>query len=207
MKYLIANIVFAIGSGFNDSLTTAYPSQTQYGNSNSHAQYSSASFVPQDQQTNNLHQMQSHRYDNGTGLPLGPPESSSSFQTLNTSVQQSSLNPFNWSQNQDKGVEDFLSEEEIRARSHEMLENEDMQHLLRLFSMQGHSSITGPDDDFSFPSYASSPLPNFSLDKERNRSGKAVVGWLKIKAAMRWGFFIRKKAAERRAQIVELDDE
>jgi hypothetical protein len=30
---------------------------------------------------------------------------------------------------------------------------------------------------------------------------------LKIKAAMRWGFFIRKKAAERRAQLVELDDD
>lgn len=206
LKCLIANIVFAIGSGYNDSLTTTYPTQTQYENSNSHAQYSSASFVPQDQQTNSSHQMQNHRYDKGEGLALGPAESSSSFQTLNTSVQHSSLNPFDWSQNRDEGIEDFLSEEEIHARSHEMLENDDMQHLLRLFSMQGHSSITGPDDGFSFPSFAPSPLPNFSFDEERNRPGKAVVGWLKIKAAMRWGFFIRKKAAERRAQIVQLDN-
>lgn len=61
------------------------------------------------------------------------------------------------------------------------------------------------DDGYSFSSYMPSPIPNF--DEDRSRSGKAVVGWLKIKAAMRWGFFIRKKAAERRAQIVELDDE
>lgn len=47
----------------------------------------------------------------------------------------------------------------------------------------------------------------FRLNDDRSRSGKAVVGWLKIKAAMRWGFFVRKKAAERRAQIVQLDDD
>ncbi|KAK1391594.1 hypothetical protein POM88_010650 [Heracleum sosnowskyi] len=158
-------------TGFNDNLATRYTSQAQYENSSSRSQYGSTSFVSQDQQSNN--------YDNRVGLALGPPQSSSSFQTLNTSVQQSSLNPFDdWSQNQNKGVDDFLSEEEIRVRSHEMLENEDMQHLLRLFSMQ-----------------------------DQNRPGKAVVGWLKIKAAMRWGFFIRKKAAERRAKIVQLDDD
>ncbi|XP_017241725.1 calmodulin-binding protein 60 C-like [Daucus carota subsp. sativus] len=195
-------------AGFNDSLTTRYPSQSQFENPNSRAQYGSTSFVSQDQQANHSHQMQSNNYDNRVGLALGPPQSSSSFQTLNTSVQQSSLNPFDdWSQNQNKGVDDFLSEEEIRARSHEMLENEDMQHLLRLFSMQGHTSVNGPDDGFSFPSFAPSPLPNFSFDEDQNRPGKAVVGWLKIKAAMRWGFFIRKKAAERRAKIVQLDDD
>ncbi|KAK8953057.1 hypothetical protein KSP40_PGU014329 [Platanthera guangdongensis] len=43
--------------------------------------------------------------------------------------------------------------------------------------------------------------------RSRSSSGKAVVWWLKIKAAMRWGIFIRKKAAERRAQIIELEDE
>ncbi|KAK8965375.1 hypothetical protein KSP40_PGU006629 [Platanthera guangdongensis] len=42
---------------------------------------------------------------------------------------------------------------------------------------------------------------------QHSSSGKAVVWWLKIKAAMRWGIFIRKKAAERRAQIIELEDE
>ncbi|GKV53037.1 hypothetical protein SLEP1_g59587 [Rubroshorea leprosula] len=47
-------------------------------------------------------------------------------------------------------------------------------------------------------------MPNF--DEDRSRPGKAVVGFLKIKAALRWGFFIRKKAAERQAQIVELEE-
>lgn len=98
---------------------------------------------------------------------------------------------------------DFFNEDEIRMRSHEMLENEDMQHLLRLFSMGGHASISVPEDGFMFPSSVPSPQ---RYDEDRTRSGKAVVGWLKIKAAMRWGFFIRKKAAERRAQIVELED-
>ena len=80
-----------------------------------------------------------------------------------------------------------------------------MQQLLRVFNMGGAS--TGlPDETFSFP-YMQSPLPNPGFEGEPSRpSGKAVVGWLKIKAAMRWGIFVRKKAAERRAQLVELDD-
>ena len=61
-----------------------------------------------------------------------------------------------------------------------------------------------PEDGYHFPSFMPSPMPGYDEDR---RPGRAVVGWLKIKAAMRWGFFIRKKAAERRAQIVELDDE
>ncbi|KAK8965374.1 hypothetical protein KSP40_PGU006628 [Platanthera guangdongensis] len=40
----------------------------------------------------------------------------------------------------------------------------------------------------------------------KDHRGESVVWWLKIKAAMRWGIFIRKKAAERRAQIIELED-
>lgn len=89
-------------------------------------------------------------------------------------------------------------------RSHEILENEDMQHLLRHFSMGGHSSVYVPEDGYGFP-YMPSPS-GFSYNEDRTRSGKAVVGWLKIKAAMRWGIFVRKKAAERRAQLVELED-
>lgn len=185
-------------------MATRYPSQPQIVNSNSRAQFDGTSFVSNDQLVDNSHQIQSTRYGNSTvGLALGPPQSSNSgFQAIGSSVQQSNLNPFDdWSHNRDKGVEDFFSEEEIRMRSNEMLENDDMQHLLRLFSMGGHAS----EDGYSFPSFMPSPMPNF--DEDRTRPGKAVVGWLKIKAAMRWGFFIRKKAAERRAQIVELEDE
>jgi hypothetical protein len=195
-------------SGYNDAMSTRYSAQGQMVNSNSHTQFDST-FMPHDQVSSNSHETQSPSGENSAvGLALGPSQSSTSgFQTLSTSIQPSSLAPFDdWSHNRDKGVDEFFSEEEIRMRSHEMLENDDMQQLLRIFSMGNHASINMPEDAYAYSSYiSSSPMPNF--DEDRTRPGKAVVGWLKIKAAMRWGFFIRKKAAERRAQIVELDDE
>ncbi|KAJ7979488.1 Calmodulin-binding protein [Quillaja saponaria] len=194
--------------GYNDNLETRYTTQSEMLSSNSRAQFDSTSYVSHDQLTSNSHHAQSSRNDsNNIGFALGPLQSSTSgFHTVNSSIQPSTLSPFDdWSHNRDKGVDEFFSEEEIRIRSHEMLENEDMQHLLRLFSMGGHANMNVPEDGFSFSSYMPSPMPNF--DEDRTRSGKAVVGWLKIKAAMRWGFFIRKIAAEKRAQIVELDDE
>lgn len=198
------------GLGYNDNMTARYSTQSQLINSSSRTQFEPASFTQHDQQVNQPNQIDSAPYDSRVGLALGPPQSSSSssFQASNASLQQASLNPFeDWSTNRDKGVDDFLSEEEIRMRSHEMLENEDMQHLLRLFSMGGHASVNVPEDGYNFPSYMPSPSPGFSYGEDRTRSGKAVAGWLKIKAAMRWGIFIRKKAAERRARIVELEDE
>lgn len=116
-----------------------------------------------------------------------------------------------------RGLEDYFPEEEIRMRSHEMLENEDMQHLLRLFNMGNggaHGQASGSHVNENYYSYTSGGyMPNtpgfgygFDVDKTRS-SGKAVVGWLKLKAALRWGIFIRKQAAERRAQIVELEDD
>ncbi|KAL3535355.1 hypothetical protein ACH5RR_003816 [Cinchona calisaya] len=198
------------GSGYNDKMATRYTNHSQILNTSSRTLFGSTPFGLPDQQINNSNQIQNVRYDNSAALALAPPQSSSSsFQTVESSVQQSNLNPFeDWSQNRDRGVDEFLSEEEIRMRSHEMLENEDMQHLLRIFSMGGHAAGNVPDDSFAFPAYMPSPSTNFSYDEDRTRPpGKAVVGWLKIKAAMRWGFFIRKKAAERRAQIVELEDE
>ncbi|XP_022134569.1 calmodulin-binding protein 60 B [Momordica charantia] len=190
-------------AGYNDNTATRFSSQPQFVNSTSRAQYDNVPFTP-NELIGSSNQVNITRNDGAFGLALGPPQASSSgFQTMG-SIQESNLNPFDWSNNRDKGVEDFFSEDEIRMRSHEMLENEDMQHLLRMFSMGGHASVNVHDEGFSFPSFMPSPMPSFD---DRNRSGKAVVGWLKIKAAMRWGFFIRKKAAERRAQIVELDEE
>ncbi|XP_060171561.1 calmodulin-binding protein 60 B-like [Lycium barbarum] len=177
------------GSGYNDSMVARMPSQSPMMNSNPRSQFESTPFAPQ-QQITSTHQLQNTRYDSNVGLALGPPQPSS-FQT------QNNLNPF----------DEFLSEEEIRMRSNEILENDDMQHLLRLFSMGGHHSVNVAEDGYGFPSFMPSPSPGFSYDEDRTRSGKAVVGWLKIKAAMRWGFFVRKKAAERRAQLVELDEE
>ncbi|MBA0574501.1 hypothetical protein Golob_001696, partial [Gossypium lobatum] len=196
--------------GYNDNQSTGYSGQSQIMNPNSHNQFGNTQFVPQDQLIDNSQQPESSKNDtNVVGLALGPPQSSIiGFQNIGSSMQPSNLNPFNdWTNNHDKGVEDFLSEEEIRVRSNEMLENEEMQHLLRLFNMGGNASINMTEDSgYGFPNYIPSPMPNF-VDEDRSRSGKAVVGWLKIKAAMRWGFFIRKKAAERRAQIVELEEE
>lgn len=164
-------------------MAARYPNQSQL--INSRAQFEAAPFTQHDQPVN---QIQNAAYDNRVGLALGPFD--------------------DWSNNRNKDTDDFLSEEEIRMRSHEMLENEDMQHLLRLFSMGGHASVNVPEDGFGgFSSYMPTPSPGFSYGEDRARSGKAVAGWLKIKAAMRWGIFIRKKAAERRARLVELDDE
>ncbi|KAE8711274.1 Calmodulin-binding protein 60 C [Hibiscus syriacus] len=200
--WLVGNI-----PGYNDKRSTRYSGQSQIENSNSHKQLGSTQFAPHDQLTDNYQQPQGLKNDsNVVGLALGPPQPSSiEFQNIGSSMQPLNPNPFDdWTNNQDKGVEDFFSEEEIPMRSNEMLENEDMQHLLRLFSMGG-PNVT-EDGGYGFPNYMPSPMPNF-VDEDRSRPGKAVVGWLKIKAAMRWGFFIRKKAAERRAQIEELEEE
>ncbi|KAL4589882.1 hypothetical protein LXL04_002793 [Taraxacum kok-saghyz] len=98
--------------------------------------------------------------------------------------------------------------EEVRLRSSEMLETDDMQKLLRSFGV----GVTGPsfglydNGSYGYNHVAHEPQagPVYAPGPARG-SGKAVVGWLKLKAALRWGIFIRKKAAERRAQLVELD--
>lgn len=127
---------------------------------------------------------------NSTSLALGPP--------------QPAL-PYDNSHPTSSYDDEYLTEEEIRMRSHQMLENDEMQDLLRVFSMGGGTHSGNLEDGFGFPSFMPSPFPNFTFEDDRSRpSGRA--GWLKIKAAMRWGIFIRKKAAERRAQLVELDD-
>lgn len=194
------------GSGYNDGLATRYTAQPQLVNSSSRAQFDGPSFPSHDQLVNNSHQIQSTRNDSSVGLALGPPQSSTmGFQALNSSIQHSNLNPFSdLLNNRDKGVDDYFTEEEIRLRSHEMLESDDMQQLLRVFSMGGHII---PDDGYGFPPYMASPSNCLYEEEDRSRPGRAVVGWLKIKAAMRWGFFIRKKAAEKRAQLVEIEDD
>lgn len=140
--------------------------------------------------------------------PLQQQHQSFEFPALGQPMQPTGMNPFDeWSQPQENrgGVDDYLMEE-IRMRSHEILENEEMQQMLRILSMGG-AGTNLTEDGFNFPSYMPTPSPNLTFEDDRTRPpGKAVVGWLKIKAAMRWGIFVRKKAAERRAQLVELDD-
>ncbi|KAL5215466.1 hypothetical protein ABZP36_006867 [Zizania latifolia] len=166
-------------------------------------QYDVTSLRPEGQFSGSSIQTQASR---SSSMTLGQtPQQNFEFSPLGQSMPSSSLSPFDdWSRLHENhgGVDDYLMEE-IRVRSHEILENEeDMQQMLRLLS----GTSANLNNVNGFPSIQS-PAPAFNYDDDRTRSsGKAVVGWLKIKAAMRWGIFVRKKAAERRAQLVELDD-
>lgn len=183
--------------GYHHGTATRFSMQPQNADVNSALQFGNTAFPLQNLLTSVSHQSQLPRNENE--LSLGPPQSATpGFQTVGLSDPTY------------RGFEDFFPEDDIRIRSHEMLENEDMQHLLRIFNMGGqpHTSFNAPEDEYPYSSaYMPATSTNYNVDDERNRSsGKAVVGWLKLKAALRWGIFIRKKAAERRAQLVELDD-
>jgi hypothetical protein len=183
--------------------TTRYPSNQQP------MQFDRSSFMPEPQYngTQLTRNSASTSSPNPNLLALAPPPQTPQTLNLDFSQQHMDLlsNPYG-------RVDDYLMEEEIRMRSHEILENEEMQQLLRVLNMGGAQGTSGmADDGYGFSSYMGTPGTTFGFDTEerggtRSSSGKAVVGWLKIKAAMRWGIFVRKKAAERRAQLVELDD-
>ncbi|CAK9176795.1 unnamed protein product [Ilex paraguariensis] len=184
--------------GYDDNVGTRYPVELQNVNLNAPIQLDGTSFSRHNELISTQQKVQSPTSENV--LALGLPQSSTpNFHAGGTSNATSY-----------RGFEDYFPEEEIRMRSHEMLENEDMQHLLRIFNMgsHGHSSINVTEDGYPYSSaYMPNMSSNFGFEEDRARpSGKAVVGWLKLKAALRWGIFIRKKAAERRAQIIELDD-
>lgn len=181
-------------------MPSRYPIQQQNVNLNAPIQFGGTSFPLQNPLVNVSLEAHLPRCENVWALD--PPQTSSlGFHNVGAS------NP-----NTYRAVEDYyFSEEEIRMRSHEMLENEDMQqHLLRIVNMggQGPSSFNVAEDAYPYSSpFMGNPSANYNFDDDSSRSsGKAVVGWLKLKAALRWGIFIRKKAAERRAQLVELDD-
>ncbi|KAG6676583.1 hypothetical protein I3842_15G158900 [Carya illinoinensis] len=115
-----------------------------------------------------------------------------------------------WSQpRNEQGSEDVFAEE-IRLRSSEMLESDDMQRLLKTYSMGvdvGMGVGFGHPDEacFSYSVEYAPQMDRTSRHEHGRSSGKAVVGWLKLKAALRWGIFVRKRAAERRAQLTEID--
>ncbi|CAL9754705.1 unnamed protein product [Musa acuminata subsp. burmannicoides] len=191
-------------SGYGDNQMTRCSSHPQLVISNAQLHYEDTSLTPQNQFCESSGLAQVSRNDS-FGLALGPSQhSSSEFQLVGQPILSSNLNSYyDWSnQRQSHGVDDYLTEEEIRMRSHEILENEEMQQLLRHFMVGSSSNV--PGNGFESPSFVSPPSPPFNFDVDQNRSsGKAVVGWLKIKAAMRWGIFIRKKVAQRRrAQLV-----
>ncbi|KQJ99922.1 calmodulin-binding protein 60 B isoform X1 [Brachypodium distachyon] len=195
-------------STYNGNQTARYTASPQSIPANITMQYERSALLPESQLNGSSLQTQASGGSNM--LALGPPQQQPQgfeFQALGQSMQPAGLNTFDqWSQPQEnRGVDDYLMEE-IRLRSHEILENDEMQQMLRILNMGGVPTNL-PEDGFSFPYNMQSPLPSFNFEDDRTRPpGKAVVGWLKIKAAMRWGIFVRKKAAERRAQLVELDD-
>ncbi|XVE51249.1 hypothetical protein DITRI_Ditri02bG0024800 [Diplodiscus trichospermus] len=183
--------------GYHHSMAAGMLTQSQNVHLNAQAQLNSASFTLQNPLVSASQQVQLPGNENEQ--VLRPSQSSiPNFHGIGTS----NIPTY-------EGVEDFFSEE-IRMRSNEMLENEDMQHLLRMFNMgsHGHTPFNASEDGYPYSSaYMPTPSLNYGVDNEASpSSGKAVVGWLKLKAALRWGIFIRKRAAERRAQLVELDD-
>lgn len=182
---------------YHNGTTAICSMQPQNDNLNSSVQFDNTAFPLQNQLMGASHQSQLPRNENGLSLA---PQQSARHDFQNVSISNPTY----------RGYEDFFPEEEIRTRSHEMLENEDMQQLLRIFNMGGqtHPSFNTQEDAYPYSSpYVPATSMSYNLDGERNcSSGKAVVGWLKLKAAMRWGIFIRKRAAERRAELVELDD-
>lgn len=104
--------------------------------------------------------------------------------------------------NGQQGLEDIVAEE-LRLRSSQMLENDDMQRLLK--TINAGVNMSSNESCYSYRlQYEPQMYHSFGEDTVKC-SGKAVVGWLKLKAALRWGIFIRKKAAERRAQLTELN--
>nr|WIW78739.1 calmodulin-binding protein 60 B [Leymus chinensis] len=195
-------------STYSGNQAARYTVSPQNNAANITMQYERSALSPESQFSGSSLQTQTSGGSNI--LALEPPQQQQQgfeFSAVGQSMQPADLNPFDqWSQPQEnRGVDDYLMEE-IRLRSHEILENDEMQQMLRILNMGG-ASTNMTDDGFTFPPYMQSPSPNFNFEDDRTRPpGKAVVGWLKIKAAMRWGIFVRKKAAERRAQLVELDD-
>eukprot|EP00850_Spirogloea_muscicola_P020519 SM000219S06664 [mRNA] locus=s219:34130:38220:+ [translate_table: standard] len=133
-------------------------------------------------------------HDAGPAPPLGPPDTNN---------------------------DELLSEEELRRKSMQILsENDDMhQQMQQLLAMLGDMGATPTanlaanlqgDGYEILQGGIFAPLADMGINIGGDRprtNGKANIGWLKLKAALRWGIFIRKRAAARRARIEEVEDE
>ncbi|XP_031479777.1 calmodulin-binding protein 60 D-like [Nymphaea colorata] len=188
-------------SGYSGNPSAHYSTMSQPLIANNF-QIDTAAYSAANQLMSSSHQAEGVQTGSLVGLALGPPQSAMGFESIGTPLQAGTMSSLDeWPRQRDQ---DFFPEEEIRVRSSEMLESEDMQQLLRLFSMGG-GGMNMSDDPYS--TYIQTPAQNYGFSQNHTRSsGKAVVGWLKLRAALRWGIFIRKIAAEKRAKIVELDD-
>ncbi|KAL5565892.1 hypothetical protein UlMin_029056 [Ulmus minor] len=117
--------------------------------------------------------------------PALPSTSSMDYMSVGTSGAGCSYLPGDWSRPRNgQGLQDI------------MLESDDMQRLLKTFGI-------GVVLEWGLVWDSRTML--VVLTVYRRSSGKVVVGWLKLKATLRWGVFVRRRAAERRAQLTELD--
>ncbi|XP_057459367.1 LOW QUALITY PROTEIN: calmodulin-binding protein 60 E-like [Actinidia eriantha] len=178
-------------------------------------QYSQSEPSPQSQPKNNhpsnsqLIEFPFMRSDSMAGMAATTPENAFGavdYGSVGMSAYGGSYLPGEWPRPRDEqGFEDFS--EEIRLRSSEMLESDDLQRLLKSMGVGvGIGSALGDIDEdcYSYNVPYDHQVDRTYMQERGRSSGRAVVGWLKLKAALRWGIFIRKRAAERRAQLVEL---
>ncbi|XP_039132135.1 calmodulin-binding protein 60 D-like isoform X2 [Dioscorea cayenensis subsp. rotundata] len=189
-----------ISSRYGGNQSARYSTQTEHMAPNAQLQYESSSYNLQNQFIDSSQQAQITRNDS-TGLVLTPSQQPSlGFQSMSQALQPSNLNSYaDWTTCQrDSRVDDLLSEEDIHMISRQLLENEDMQHLPHVPSIDSAANLS--EDGFSFPSFMPSPCSNYNFDEDRNHtSGNAVIGWR---------IFFQKQVAEERAQLelVELDE-
>lgn len=64
---------------------------------------------------------------------------------------------------------------------------------------------TQGDQRLTFASVPPTSCLNFNMSMDRLHC-KAYIGWLKLKAALKWGISVRKVAAARRARVEKLED-
>ena len=136
-------MLHAVSTGYSEGTNTSFSLPSQNSSLSAPVQFDGSSFALQNQLSSTSNQAQLRR--NEDALALGPPQTSTSGFHQNMGV--SNVSSFS-------GVEDYIPEEEIRMRSHEMLENDDMQHLLRLFNMGGHGHAPITEDGYPYSSGA-----------------------------------------------------
>eukprot|EP00245_Coleochaete_scutata_P001770 TRINITY_DN12223_c0_g1_i1.p1 TRINITY_DN12223_c0_g1~~TRINITY_DN12223_c0_g1_i1.p1 ORF type:complete len:666 (+),score=128.70 TRINITY_DN12223_c0_g1_i1:288-2285(+) len=120
-------------------------------------------------------------------------------------------------------IEEWPTEDELRNGSREILADEDMEsQLTQFFRMYGvpngefpgavgSSNPSTPElfplDPGFFPQEGSTDMMPFVPTAARGQRNGRSTGWLKLKAALLWGIFVRKRAAaKRRARIEEIND-
>ncbi|WOL19038.1 calmodulin-binding protein 60 B isoform X2 [Canna indica] len=106
--------------------------------------------------------------------------------------------------NQSACSDDFLAN--IRSISHEFLESDKMQNVLNDWY---RDDSFHPELDLSW--WSNSEYFKDDSTEQNHAPRRAAVGWVKITtitAALRWAFFIRRRAADRKrsAELVELED-